>query len=64
MTASPAETNVLTLNYWVPPCGGTGNIGDDEGGAITAHPGQSGSENPDFDFPAGSQFLELTITPN
>jgi len=59
-----SETNVLTLNYWVPPCGGTGNIGDDEGGAITAHPGQSGSENPDFDFPAGSQFLELTITPN
>ena len=62
-----SETNVLMLNYWVPPCSADGmsdNLSDDEAGSITAHPGQSGSENPDFDFTAGSQFLEVTVTRN
>ncbi len=59
-----SESNILTLNYWVPPCGGTGNIGDQEGGSITPHPGQSGSENPDFDFEAGAELLEITVTRN
>lgn len=62
-----SETNVLTLNYWVPPCSGdagSDNLTDVEGGAIQLHPGQEGSENPDFDFPAGSELLEVTITRN
>ncbi len=59
-----SETNVLTLDYWVPPCGGEGNRGDDENGSIMAHPGQSGSENPDFDFEAGTELLEVTVTRN
>lgn len=60
------ETNVLTLDYWVPPCNGgeSPNLTDVEGGSITAHPGQSGSENPDFDFEAGSELLEITVTVN
>ena len=61
-----SETNVLTLNYWVPPCNGgeSENITDDENGAIQLHPGQEGSENPIFDFPAESEFLEITVTRN
>ena len=60
-----SETNVLTLNYWVPPCSPDGvseNITDDENGSVTLHPGQSGSENPDFDFAPGTGLLEVTIT--
>ncbi len=64
-----SETNVLSLNYWVPPCGGPsiedgGNIGDDENGSIMAHPGQAGSEAPQFDFPAEAALLEITVTRN
>ena len=59
-----SETNVLSLDYWVPPCGSDANITDDENGSITLHPGQSGSENPVFDFAEGSRFLEVTITRN
>ncbi len=64
-----SESNIQTLNYWVPPCGGPsiedgGNLGDDENGAITAHPGQSEAENPNFNFEAGAQFLEVTVTRN
>jgi len=59
-----SETNVLTLDYWVPPCGSEANITDDENGSITAHPGQSGSENPAFDFEAGTRYLEVTVTRN
>lgn len=62
-----SETNVLTLDYWVPPCSADGaspNIGDEENGSIVIHPGQEGSENPDFDFPAGSELLEITVTLN
>ncbi len=61
------ETNVLTLAYWVPPCSGgevTSNLTDIEGGVITAHPGQSGSEVPAFDFVPGSEVLEVTVTVN
>ena len=60
-----SETNVLTLNYWVPPCSPDGespNITDDENGSVALHPGQSGSENRDFDFEAGTRYLEVTIT--
>jgi len=61
-----SETNVLTLDYWVPPCSpdGSPNITDDENGSVTMHPGQSGSENPNFDFEPGTEFLEVTITRN
>jgi len=61
-----SETNVLTLDYWVPPCNGgeSPNLGDDENGSITAHPGQSGSENPVFDFAAGTELLEVTVSRN
>lgn len=60
-----SETNVLALNYWVPPCSPDGvsdNLTDDENGSVTLHPGQSGSENPAFDFEPGTQYLEVTIT--
>ena len=60
-----SESNVLTLNYWVPPCspdGASDNLTDDENGSITLHPGQSGSENPAFDFESGTRYLEVTIT--
>ena len=62
-----SETNVLTLDYWVPPCSPDQvslNSGDEENGAIAPHPGQTGSENSDFDFAQGSQFLEVTVTRN
>ena len=59
-----SETNVLMLDYWVPPCGTSANITDDENGSITAHPGQSGSENSIFDFEAGTRYLEITVTRN
>lgn len=60
-----SETNVLSLNYWVPPCSPDGvsdNLTDDENGSVTLHPGQSGSENPVFDFESGTRYLEVTIT--
>ena len=59
-----SETNVLTLDYWVAPCGTETNITDDENGLITAHPGQSGSENPIFDFEAGTELLQVTVSFN
>ena len=59
-----SEVNVLRLNYWVPPCGGEGNLHDDEGGVVAAHPGQSGSENPIYDFEPGTALLEVTVTRN
>lgn len=62
-----SESNVLTLNYWVPPCSAdmmSDNITDDENGAVDLHPGQSGSENPAFDFAAGTELLEVTIVRN
>ena len=59
-----SETNVLSLDYWVPPCGSDANVTDDENGSVTLHPGQSGSENPVFDFDAGTRYLEVTVTRN
>ena len=37
---------------------------DAEGGLITAHPGQSGSEDPAFDFEAGTELLQVTVSFN
>jgi len=59
-----SETNVLMLDYWVPPCGSEANMTDDENGLITAHPGQSGSENPAFDFEAGTELLQVQVSFN
>lgn len=59
-----SESNVLMLDYWVPPCGSDANITDDENGSVTLHPGQSGSENSNFDFEEGTRYLEVTITRN
>lgn len=64
-----SETNVESLAYWVPPCGGPsvengGNQGDVENGAISAHPGQANSEDAQFNFAAGSELLEVTVTRN
>jgi hypothetical protein len=59
-----SETNVLTLDYWVPPCGTEPNLTDNENGAIMPHPGQNGSENPAFDFEPGTRYLEVSITRN
>jgi len=59
-----SETNTLMLDYWVMPCGTETNMTDDENGLITAHPGQSGSENPDFDFEAGTELLQVTVSFN
>ena len=59
-----SETNVLDVDYWVPPCGSDTNLTDDENGSVTPHPGQNGAENPAFDFEAGTRYLEVTITRN
>lgn len=59
-----SETNVLTLDYWVPPCGSDANLTDNENGSVMLHPGQSGSENADFDFAPDTRYLEVTITRN
>ena len=59
-----SETNVETLDYWVPPCGTETNLTDQENGVITIHPGQSDAENPDFNFPVDSELLEITISVN
>jgi len=63
-----SETNVLSLNYWVPPCSGDAgtseNLGDAENGSIRLHPGQNHSENPVFNFKSGAEILEVTITRN
>ena len=58
---------MLVLDYWVADCSSSGespNITDDEGGAITLHPGQQGSPDPAFDFTMGSEFLQVTVTRN
>ena len=59
-----SETNVEMLDWWVPPCGTETNETDDENGVITLHPGQANAENPDFNFPEGSELLEVTISVN
>ena len=64
-----SETNVENLNYWVDACGGPapdagGNLGDEENGSITAHPGQAAAENPVYNFAAETPLLEITVTRN
>ncbi len=59
-----SENNIQQLSYWVPPCGGEGNLGDDENGVIAAHPGQDAAENPVFNFPPNAELLEITVTRN
>jgi len=61
-----SEGNILTLDYWVPPCGTPENIQGNgaEGGVIRAHPGQSGSEVARWDFAPGSEFVEVNIVRN
>ncbi|MEM7258705.1 MAG: spondin domain-containing protein [Pseudomonadota bacterium] len=55
------EVNTLSADYWVPPCGGSGeNLHEDEGGVTGAHPGQTGTGN--FDFAGDSAILQITIT--
>ena len=44
------EVNVLNPDYWVPPCGGSGeNLHEDENGVIGSHPGLAGFDALDFD---------------
>ena len=59
-----SEVNVLELDYWVPPCGGEGNLHDDENGTVAPHPGQDGSESAIYDFEPGTALLEVTVTRN
>jgi len=64
-----SENNVENLAYWVPPCGGPsledgGNQGDVENGVITLHPGQAAAEDAKFNFAAGAELLEVTVTRN
>ena len=54
------EVNVLNADYWVPPCGGSGdNLHEDEGGVIGAHPGQNGVGN--FDFAGSDAIMRIEI---
>ncbi|MBX2881196.1 MAG: spondin domain-containing protein [Granulosicoccus sp.] len=55
------EVNVLNADYWVAPCGGSGeNLHDDENGMAGAHPGQSGTGN--FDFSGSDPIMNIQIT--
>lgn len=62
-----SEVTDLRNNYFPNgPCGGDMGVNEHtaENGVITAHPGQSGAPDPRWDFEAGSQLLEVTITRN
>jgi len=60
-----SEVNMQQLDYWVADCGGAeGNLGDDENGSITPHLGQAEAENPDYNFDAGAELLQVTVTRN
>ncbi|MDB3935271.1 CHRD domain-containing protein [Granulosicoccus sp.] len=59
-----SETNVETLDYWVPTCGTDIDLTDSENGVITLHPGQANAEDAQFNFPADSRLLEMTISVN
>ena len=54
------EVNVLEADYWVPPCGGTGNLHDDENSVTGPHPGQTGTGN--FDFVGSDNIMRIEIT--
>ena len=54
------ETNVLEADYWVPPCGGSGdNLHDDENGVTGSHPGQTGTGN--FDFIGAEPVVRIDV---
>ena len=54
------EVNILDADYWVPPCGGSGeNLRTNEGGVTGAHPGQTGVGNFDFDGTDGIMRIEI-----
>lgn len=55
------EVNELNADYWVPPCGGSGdNLHTDEGGVTAAHPGQTGVGN--FDFAGTDAIMRIEIS--
>ena len=55
------EINVVNADYWVPPCGGSGeNLHEDENGIIAAHPGQTGVDN--FNFVGTDAIMGISIT--
>ncbi len=54
------EVNTLDADYWVPPCGGSGdNLHEDENGFIGPHLGQTGVEEFDFDGTAPALRIEV-----
>lgn len=54
------EVNELNADYWVPPCGGSGeNLHEDENGLTGAHPGQTGTGN--FDFAGDAPILRIEV---
>lgn len=55
------EVNDLNADYWVPPCGGSGdNLHTDENGVTAAHPGQTGVGN--FDFAGTDAIMRIEIS--
>ena len=55
------ELNELDPDYWVAPCGGSGeNLGDAENGVTGPHEGQTGTGN--FDFVGTDEILTISIT--
>ena len=58
-----SEVNVINLEYWVPPCGGTGaNLHDDENGVIGIHPGQMNEALEQFNFVGTDSILTVSVT--
>ena len=54
------ELNELNADYWVPPCGGSGeNLHEDENGITGAHPGQTGVG--DFDFVGSDAVIRIDV---
>ncbi len=54
------ELNELDPDYWVAPCGGSGdNLHEDEGGITTPHLGQTGTG--DFDFVGTESVIRIDV---
>lgn len=54
------ELNELDADYWVAPCGGSGeNLHEDENGVTGAHEGQTGTG--DFDFVGADPVLRIEV---
>ena len=54
------ELNELNADYWVPPCGGSGeNLHEDENGITAAHTGQNGVG--DFDFVGSDAVIRIDV---